>query len=190
VSDKHSSAGTAEQYLTTVDFIDAVVEHTRARGAVFWFPMIVFGTISLAAALVALVAGYEWIGLHWMIFGPIGGFVTTRFYTRHERLQGLIRSALPYFALVVFLAAGNFLLALTADGDPGAATTIWTGICYLGFAALERSSTIALSAGALVACGFMLLAADVADPSATGAAFTGLALLIGGFTLRRRYHHA
>ena len=94
---------TTDQNAVTLAYLDAVARSTQAQQQLFWFPMLVFGAASLAAAVLAVVAGYRSLALFWPPIGALGCLATVRFYQRREASMGLQRPAAPYLIVVALL---------------------------------------------------------------------------------------
>src|SRR6185295_5042421 len=86
--------------------IESVGRQTRDLLRAFWFPLVVFGAITLASALVQLAWPGAWVGLFWAVTGPLGGMAVGRFYRARELRLGLSRPALPYILTAVGIFVG------------------------------------------------------------------------------------
>lgn len=171
----------------TLEFLAEVERATRSRLRLFWFPMLVFGLIQALAALPAALWGPEALGAYWLLLAPVGTLICLGFYRRTEYSIGLAESGRPYAMVIAALAAGNFTLPMIVQGDPGWATTIWTGLCYLGFARLERSAPVLATALTLITIGVAVAFLIEDNGSVITSVAVGATLLAGGFYCRKLY---
>lgn len=170
----------------TVEFVDSVTSATRNQLSLFWYPMLVFGVLSLIAGFVAFLGGVTAAGVVWFIGGPIGSIATTVHYQRSTESIGLRTDATPSFVIVALLALGTFTLPFVVGGDPAWAISLWTGTCYLGFAWLERSRAVAAVAATFLSLGLAFIAVSVPVEFGWFSLISGAALLVGGTHARPR----
>lgn len=166
----------------------SIRERTRSSLPGMWFPLVLFGALSLASAAVSWRDGGAALGVYWLIAAPVGSIATTIFYRRAEHRIGLEAPVLPTLVGVAVILVGCFgagmlgaLLdapTLSAAGPPLAVST-----GYLIFAWINRSAAIAVTAFVLAALDVALVATNAtADTLATvlsafyGAAFLGIGL--------------
>jgi hypothetical protein len=149
-------AQTAHQVLTDMS---RVKDATRKLHSAFWFPLCVFGTVTLLAAAGGLLGGAELLG--WMLLtGTVAGTgVVTWYYRRRAIRIGLVRRGWPYLtAAAAGIAACTIGSALVPARPPDAVSWLAVTGMYVWFACLERNPKIALL-GALfgaVAAGFWI----------------------------------
>jgi hypothetical protein len=161
---------------------------TRADLQGIWFPLVLFGALSMASALVALRFGGVPLGLFWVVAAPAGSAVTAVYYRRRARRIGLEAPATPYVITAAVLVLGAFLTG-GLGGALGVATVSALGppLCvsagYLLFARLAHSwglAAVAIALSALtVAIGIAKMPADQATWSLAmvyGAVFVGTGL--------------
>lgn len=157
----------------------------------FWFPLVLFGFITLVSGAVVARAGSEALALYWPVLGTAGGVLTGWYYARREQVMGLKGPSAPYIATAVAMMVGAMLAGLLGaqygSGLGGAVgPTMVVGAGYLAFARLERSTALAALAAVMLA-----LAAGVAawgmDPEPATvvlALTTGTASLLTGLVHR------
>ena len=172
--------------LATLEFLDAVRTATRSRIALFWFPMAIFGCVSLGAAVVSIAWGLEAVGLYWVVVGIPAGILTAWHYQRSESAAGLTTSAVPHLLVVGVLAFGAFALPVVVPNDPAWAIALWVGAGYLAFSALERSQTIAVVALSFVGLGALFWQLEIPGETAWFSSLSGTVLLIGASVSRPR----
>jgi len=146
--------------------------------------MALFGTVSVAAAVAAVLFGHSAVGILWFVLGIPAGIATAKHYAISEDSSGLSTGSSGYFAVVAVLALGTFGLPIFLQGDPAWAIALWTGTCYLGFSWLERSATIAAVASTFLILGVVFLQRDFPNELAWFSALSGAALLVGAFFAR------
>src|SRR5712692_1231076 len=124
----------------------------------YWFPLLVFGWLALAAAAVQAVAGGLAMGVFWMVAAPLGIVTTSLWYARHSHRIGLSRSPWAYVATGAGIAlAAGLLGALGRDRPLGySGPLLAVGLGYAVFAGLERSRMALLFAALIVASAFAL----------------------------------
>lgn len=161
---------------------------TRSTMHAMWFPLVLFGVLTLASAGVSWRNGAEALGLFWLVAGPIGTVITFLFYWRWENRIGLDAPRFPsLFAVAVIVigcfgtgVAGGILDAprLATAGPPLAIS-----IGYLLFAWMGRSVALGVTALALAVLDVGLLVAGVgvntlatALSASYGTAFLGIGL--------------
>jgi hypothetical protein len=168
--------------------IDRVRQRTRSDLQAFWFPLVLFGGLTLVSVPVALLAGWA-AAVFWAVAGPVGGGVVAHYDYRRETRLGLTRSGLPYVLTAVGLMAGAFVLPAITTGrmrEVAAAFAVAAG--YLVFAALERSWTVAAVAAGMAAVAAAALASGVERPGLIAWTVIGVVMLGTGLVLRGRSH--
>ena len=172
--------------------IDRMRHRARARASVMWFPLVLFGMLSVASAFVSARYGGQALGPYWMVAGPAGGVATAVAAYRRGRRVGVSVPGVPYLAVAVFILVGASAAgwagdalgehALSAVGPP-----IVVSIGYLLFARLERSRPLTWTAVGLAALAVGLLATGIEpEPMAVilalvyGATFIATGLFLWG----------
>ena len=182
----------ARQAAETLQHIEHLRRGTRATLASFWFPLVLFGVLTLASAVVAWRAWGPAVGAYWAVAGPLGGAVTAAYHRRRERALGVegpwVAHALTGAGIVVgcFLAAG-LGQALDSEATIAVAPALVVSAGYLVFACLDRSAMLAAVAAALAAAAAALAATGL-DPrqlAAIVALLYGATFLATGVAYRR-----
>jgi hypothetical protein len=158
--------------------VDRVRRHARARASVMWFPLLLFGALTLVSALVAAWYGGRALGPYWMVAGPVGGVATGIVAWRRGSRVGAVVPGGPYIAVAVFILAGASIAGwaggtlgdhrLSAIGPP-----LVVSVGYLLFARLERSRTLTGVAVGLAVVTVGMLATGL-DPQQLAAALAVL----------------
>ncbi|MEA2826478.1 MAG: hypothetical protein QOG43_917 [Actinomycetota bacterium] len=166
--------------------VESVRSQTRSLLRAFWFPLVVFGAITLASALVQWAWPGAAVGLFWALAGPVGGVTVGRFYQSRQLRLGLSRPARPYILTAIGIFVGAFALPILTHGDlQEVVSTFAVAAGYLAFAWLERTGWLVLLALLMAAIPLVVLAAGVDHPGAVTAAATGAALVATGVLSRR-----
>jgi hypothetical protein len=168
--------------------VDSVRRQTRDLLRAFWFPLVIFGAITMASALVQLVWPGPAVGLFWAVTAPVGGMVVGRFYRTRELRLGLANPPLPYILTAAGIFVGAFALPIVTHGDlQEVVSTFAVAAGYLAFAWLERTGWLVALAVLMAAIPLAVLASGVGHPGAVTAAATGAALLATGLLSRRSW---
>ncbi|MEA3502751.1 MAG: hypothetical protein U9R47_08255 [Actinomycetota bacterium] len=150
-----------------------------------WFPMLLFGTVTLASAAVAWRYGGESLAVFWAVAGPAGAVATGVFYGLRAKRTGVARSPLPYLGVVAVLLVGAFVLpAITTGTLREVISAIWVGACYVAFGRLDRSWSTAMAGGAVVGLILVLLALDPSHLASWAAVVSGTLFLGTGLWLK------
>jgi hypothetical protein len=178
-------SASAEQLIIQVE-----EQRRRARKSLgaYWFPLVVFGSIALVAAVTLELGAPPAILALWIVAGPVGIAATSVYYARRTHRIGLSAPPLPFIVTGLALGIGAALLGWlgreTALGYAGPMLVIGAG--YLVFAWLQRS----LAAGAfavtvvLAAICFYLFQPPHALSLSLGVFGLG-SLTVGGWNLRQ-----
>ncbi|MGI8684477.1 MAG: hypothetical protein ACR2MO_05215 [Acidimicrobiales bacterium] len=170
----------------TLEEIETLQRGTRQTLQSFWFPLVVFGAITLLSSPFFLAGDGSAGGLFWAVAGPAGGIVTGTYYARREDDLGISRPPAPYIVVAVGIMVGAFGLPLLTSGDlQQVVSNFAVAAGYLGFAAIERDARIAAIAAviAIVPLAMLAIAPDSAGP--VTAVVTGSVLLASGLSFRR-----
>lgn len=92
-----------------------------------------------------------------------------------------------HWLIVALLGIGVFAMPFVVRPEPGAFQTVWIGMCYVGFAWLERSAPVLGAAAIMIVAGLVLAWSHAAQPNVWSALITGVVLLVGGAVVRRRW---
>lgn len=172
----------------------SIRDRTRASMQALWFPLVLFGLLSLASAGVSWRSGGEALGIFWLIAAPVGIVATSIYYRRSEHRIGLETPVLPAVVGVAVIIIGCFGTgflggALDAPRLSAAGPPLAISAGYLIFAWVNRRAWLAATAFALAALDVALVAAGAsADTMATvlSAAYGTAFLVIGLVELVRR----
>jgi hypothetical protein len=175
--------------------IEGLQTQTRARLRDFWFPLAVFGALMLASAPLVATLGGEWLGPYWLVAGPLGGMIVSRYYRRRSLRIGLEGPYAGYVAVGIGIFVGCMVTgtlggafgieALAVAGPP---LVISAGLLAFGW--LDRSAGEALVAVFLAVLTLGLVASDM-DLQRVNVVVTfayGTAWLIAGLVYRRLQH--
>jgi hypothetical protein len=138
----------------TIERVQELRLRTRGSLVSFWFPLLVFGSLTLGSLLVIAFANGPLIGVYWLVGGTLGGIATARHYRRRERAIGLESEPAPYVAvglavIVGCLLSGAIAGALEADRAAALVPSFVIAAGYAAFAWLDRSIRLAAIAALL-----------------------------------------
>jgi len=177
----------------TLERVQSVRRSARSDLRAFWFPLVVFGSVTIVSAGVVAVAGGEALGLYWPLAGTGGGVLTGCYYGRREHRLGLEGSATPYVATAVAIMVGAMLAGVVGSqwgsgvaGAVGPSIVVAAG--YFVFARLEHSTTLAALAAVMLALavGVTFSGMDTEPATVVLALSTGAASLLTGVRHRPR----
>jgi len=176
----------------TLRDIELIRTRTQQQLNHFWFPLMLFGGLSMVSAVVGAVYGGPAVGMFWLIFGPLGGAATGLYYHKRESRLGVETNPVPWIATAIGIMVGCFasgygggVLDLPVLSTLGPLLSIAAG--YLIFGRLARSMAISVSAVVLaIAVLVMWLLGTPEVTSQIGAALYGALTFFIGFVSRRR----
>ena len=177
-----------QQALETLQRVEQLRAKTRGDLRDFWFPLVLFGGLTLASAAMALTGLPDGVGtaIFWAVAGPAGGVAVAVYYHRRELALGATRAPLPYVATSIGLMALAFGLPAVTRGDLREVVSVFAvAAAYAVFAWLERSPTLAGLAVFLAVVPPAVLALDVAAAGPVTAVITGAVILGTGIRARR-----
>jgi len=170
-----------------LDHTHDVRRNARNHLRAFWFPLVVFGSITLFSAAVVVLAGDEALAVYWPVVGTGGAVLTGWYYHRRQRRLGLLGSPTPYIVTAAGIMVGAMLAgglgAQWGSGLAGAVgPTMVAAAGYFVFARLERSMILATLAAALfaLALGVALSGMETEPATAFLAVASGAASLATG----------
>ncbi len=124
----------------------------RSSLASHWFPMILFGALSLASVFV--LEFWSWVAMAalWVVGAPLGSIATSLWYARRYQQVGVRSKAWPYVGVAMALIVGCIAFGWAGEGGPlsYAGPLFLIGLAYLFFARLYRSWAVAVLAAAMV----------------------------------------
>ena len=164
----------------TLEHVRVVQRRARQSLSSFWFPLLVFGGLTLGSLVVIVLANGPAMGVYWALAGTVGGIATGRHYRQRERELGLELPPAPYVAVgagivVGCLFAGAVAGALEAERAAALGPSLVVAVGYAIFAWLDRSVVLEAVSGLL---GALTLVVALANLGATPTAFV-LALAYG-----------
>ncbi len=182
------------QQQDAVDLLDQVARvrrRTRRTLGALWFPLVLFGSLTLLSGLVSWRVGAEALGAYWLVAAPVGSVATSLFYRRRERRVGLempTRPALLAVAVIVLGAFGSGALggALGAETLSAVGPPLFVSAGYLLFAQIEGSPLLGGVAAALAvtALGVAVAGTAPADAATLLAVVYGVTFLLTGLAFR------
>lgn len=160
----------------TLDQLTDVRRSARTDLQAFWFPLVVFGSLTILSAGVVVAAGVEALSAYWPLAGVAGGALTSWHYHRREQRLGLQGPAAPYIATAGAILVGAMLAgALGSRVGPGLAGAVGPALVVAaGLAA------VLLALGVAVA----LWGPDVEAATVVLAVSSGAVLLATGLAQR------
>lgn len=187
-----------EQHLAaeTLDRVQQLRRSARSDLRAFWFPLVVFGCITVLSAAVVAGTGAEALGVYWAVFGTAGGVLTGWHYSRREQLLGVKGPAAAYVATAIAILVGAMLAGVFGSqsgsglaGAVGPSMVVAAG--YLVFALLERSTALLALAGVMLALavGVAFSGMDAEPATVVLSLTTGTASLLTGLSHRPSTSH-
>jgi len=167
---------------------DAARRRTRARLQQYWLPLVLFGGLTLASAVVARLAPGPAVGVLWLVGAPAATLATTLWYWRRHDAAGVSRRPWPYLAVGLALAIIAWTLGWAGRGGPLATggVLLAIGLAYAAFALLERSRLLAAFAAFTVVLAAALAAVQPAHPFEIAMGLAGAtAIALGGVQAAR-----
>ncbi|MFN2502852.1 MAG: hypothetical protein ABR540_01215 [Acidimicrobiales bacterium] len=175
----------------TLRHLESVQDQTRGELQAFWFPLVVFGALTLASAPFGLTGSGGAVGLFWAFAGPAGGAAVGWYYHSREQRLGVARSAVPYVITAAALLVAAFVLPALTRGDLREVVSCFAvAAAYLVFARLDRSVALAAVALVLAAVPAIALATGVERPGVVTAVISGAIFLATGLVFRRQAAHS
>jgi hypothetical protein len=182
----NTAASSPQDAADVLDHVESLQRQTRSLLHAFWFPLVVFGALTLASAVVQWVWAGPAVGIYWAVAGLLGGAAVGLHYRSRELRLGLSTPATPYVLTAAGMMAGAFLLPGITSGDlQQVVSTFAVAAGYLVFAWLDRSRTLAGLAVVMALVPVVVLASGVDHPGALNAAAVGAVTLVAGLASRR-----
>jgi hypothetical protein len=183
----NAHASTPQDARDVLRQVESVERQTRSVLHAFWFPLIVFGILTLLSAPVQWAWSGATVAAFWAVAGPLGGAAVGWYYRSRELRLGLSVSATPYVITAVGLLAGSFVLPMLTTGRLQEVVSVFAVAAgYLVFAWLDRSRALAGLAIFIAAVPVLVLLSDVDQPGAIAAAVIGTVVLGTGVVSRHR----
>ncbi len=183
----NAHASTPQDAIDVLRQVEAVERRTRSLMQAFWFPLVVFGALTLASAPVQWATSGAAIAVFWALAGPLGGAAVGWYYRSRELRVGLTVSPTPYIITAVGILAGTFALPMFTTGDLQEVVSVFAVAAgYLVFAVLDRSRVLAGLAAFIAAVPVLVLQSGTDEPGAITAAVIGAVVLATGLVSRRQ----
>lgn len=165
-------------------------QRRRARKSLggYWFPLVLFGSIALVAALSVELGAQERVLALWIVAAPAGIVATSIYYGRRAHRIGLSAPPVPFILTGLGIAVGASLLGWLGRDTPigYAGPMLVIGAGYLVFAWLQRSRLAGAFAVALVVAAVGLYLIHPPHGLSLSLAFLGLgSLLVGAWNVRQ-----
>jgi hypothetical protein len=172
-------------------------QRTRSRLDDYWFPLVVFGALSIASAPFSWLLDGAAMGLFWLVAAPAGSVAVSVHCRRRELSLGLGADARPY----LLTASGIFVVAMAAVTLGGAfdremlaavGPPLAVSAGYLIFGHLVRSHVVTTLALGLAGMTILLELSDLSQAQAGsfGALVYGVCWLLLGVCTRLRQDRA
>jgi hypothetical protein len=180
-----------EEAAHTLTSIRAARERTRTDLRAYWYPLVVFGVLTLLSTPFFELWDGAGAGLFWLVAAPAGIALVTRHYRRRELSVGLASAPRPYVITAVCLVAACFALGSGGGiaGEPAVANfgpPLAVAVAYIVYAWLERAALLALLACALAGLAIALALGDVERANQILAAADGASFVLVGLLARTR----
>jgi hypothetical protein len=165
-------------------------QRSRARKALggYWFPLVLFGSLALVAALTLELGARERVLALWIVAAPAGIVATSIYYGRRAHRVGLSAPPMPFILTGLGIALGASVLGWLGRATPigYAGPMLVIGAGYLAFAWLQRSRLAGVFAAALVVVAVCMYLIHPPHGVSLSLAFLGLgSLLVGAWNLRQ-----
>ena len=162
---------------------------TRRAVGTLWFPLVLFGSLTLLEIPFELAVGPPVIAVFWLVAGPVGCVLVGHHLRREGRLRGMTGRPRAGGLLGAGICVGCFLLGLVggwAGGERGAlaAAVVWVTVGYLVLARLTGRPVLGTT---MVAVAAVVLALGWISVPVWGMALAfGTGQLAAGAAFRRR----
>jgi hypothetical protein len=173
----------------TLAELAGIRRRTRRAVGTLWFPLVLFGSLTLLEIPFELTVGPPVIAFFWLVAGPVGSVLVGRHLRREGRLRGMTGRPPAGGLLGAGICAGCFLLGLVggwAGGERGAlaAAVVWVTVGYLVLARLTGRPVLGTT---MVAVAAVVLALGSMSVPVWGMALAfGTGQLAAGAAFRRR----
>lgn len=176
------SADEAVETLVELELVRVRVRGDLAGLATVWFPLVVFGVLTLLSALAAAAGGGGALGVYWIVASPLGLVLVWRHYAGRSRRLGV---AAPGGRAMFALGAGLVVCTFAAGAllaPTGPAYALAAGYVAMAWVAHSR---VMLLLG--IGTGAVTLALDVGGVGRLDVllpALLGAALVLAGVASR------
>ncbi|MDX6691337.1 MAG: hypothetical protein QOG15_2794 [Solirubrobacteraceae bacterium] len=175
----------------TLASVRAARDATRGQLASFWYPLVVFGVLTMLSAPTFQIWDGGGVALFWLIAAPVGTFLTIRHQRAEMLATGAVRCERSYSITACVLIAACFGLGVVGgvtghDDIARFGPPLAISAAYLVFARLERNLRLAALASALAALTIFAAIADVGHASQALALGYGGSFVLLGLSERPR----
>ncbi|MDQ3640272.1 MAG: hypothetical protein M3450_02075 [Actinomycetota bacterium] len=189
VSDGGNITSGPEELASTLRQVEELRRQTRAAVHPAWFPLVLFGAFGLASTPFCAFGEGLGVGLFWLVAGPVGGVLTSRYYRNRALATGAGMRGGPYWAVAAGIFVACFLAGSSGSSRvQSAGPMVAVALGYLAFARLERSWTIATVSGLLAAFALAVGIADIGHSCVLLSLTFGVVFTGTGLVLRRGEH--
>lgn len=181
-----STPDVTREAAATLEHLEAVRHRTRRQLQSFWFPMALFGAITLLSLPFAPIADGIGAAVFWAVAAPAGVAAIAVHYHRREKRLGASQPAAPYLVTAAAMTVGAFLLPFLAPEparEVASAFAIAAG--YFAFAWIERRAQLAWLALLMAGAAAAAIVVDVEYGGLIAWGVIGAGLLAAGLHLRR-----
>lgn len=186
-----STALPPDEAARTLAGIRSTRERTRSDLSSFWYPLVLFGVLTMLSTPFFWLWDGSGVGLFWLVAAPAGTAAVSRHYRRRAFSTGVTRSPRAYVITAYGLIGACFGLGfgggIAGQTDiAGFGPPLAIAVAYVIYAWLEDSPLLALVACLLGGLTIALATADVTDAPQILALAYGLSFVSVGLLMRTR----
>lgn len=172
----------AEAAAAVLGDIEGIRRATRRDVQSFWFPLSLFGALTLASIPFTGVGS----AIFWALAAPAAMVAVGAFYTRRERRLGLAGPSRPYVIASLAMVAGAFVISGLVPGRwKGVAWAFPIAAGYIAFGLLDRSRLLGGLGVFMAVVPVWAVAAGVDNRDRVVGAVIVAVLLASGLLVRR-----
>lgn len=173
----------------TLAELAGIRRRTRRAVGTLWFPLVLFGSLTLLEIPFELAVGPPVIAFFWLVAGPVGSVLVGRHLRRQGRLRGMTGRPRAGALVGAGICVGCFLLGLVGGWQGGergalAGAVLWVTVGYLVLARLTERP--ALGAAMVAVAAVVLALGSMSVPVWVMALAFGTGQLAAGAAFRRR----
>lgn len=186
-----STALPPDEAARTLAGIRSTRERTRSDLSSYWYPLVLFGALTVLSTPFFWLWDGGGVGLFWLAAAPAGSVAVGRYYRRRALSSGVARSPRAHIITAYGLIVACFALGFGGgiggqDDIAGFGPPLAIAAAYVIFAWLESSALLALVACLLGGLTIALATADVAAAPQILALVYGLGFVSVGLLARTR----
>lgn len=175
----------------TLRSVETARHETRNTLRAYWFPLVLFGVLSVVSAPLIAVFGGTVLAVYWPVVGVLGGIATARHYYRREHALGLEGHAVGHVLTAAGVVVGASVVGFTAgsSGNEMAAAVgpmMVVAVGYAMFAWLNRSIALGLLAAGLAVVAVWLWGAGATPDTAAIVLAVAFGVATGGLGVAQR----